>query len=107
MEFDCLDVESIHGFDWDMGNIEKNKKKHGLDWWVIEEAFFNEPLVIREDSAHSDDQECRCYALGQSDDGTELFIAFTRREDRIRVISARPMGRKERGVYAGFKKEDS
>lgn len=96
--FDCLDVEQLHGFDWDEGNIQKNKLKHNLDYWLIEEIFFNEPLLIYEDNSHSE-KECRCYALGKTDDGQRLFIAFTLREQKIRVISARPMSKKERDYY--------
>lgn len=96
--FDCLDVERLRGFDWDDGNIQKNKLKHGLDFWLIEEIFFNEPLLIYEDNAHSE-QECRCYALGKTDDGQLLFVAFTVRGQNIRVISARAMSKKERNYY--------
>ncbi len=96
--FDCLNVERLRGFDWNDGNIQKNKLKHGLDFWLIEEIFFNEPLLIYEDNAHSE-QECRCNALGKTDDGQLLFIAFTVRGEKIRVISARPMSKKERSYY--------
>ena len=39
MEFDCLDTESLTGFDWDDGNVYKNEKKHGLNYKIIEEVF--------------------------------------------------------------------
>lgn len=96
--FDCLNVERLRGFTWDDGNIEKNKLKHGLDFWLIEEIFFNEPLLVYEDTAHSE-EECRCYALGKTDDTQYLFVAFTVREQKIRVISARAMSKKERSYY--------
>ena len=96
--FDCLDIEQLCGFDWDEGNIQKNKLKHNLDYWLIEEIFFNEPLLIYEDNPHSE-KECRCYALGKTDDAQKLFVAFTLREQKIRVISARPMSKKERDYY--------
>ena len=96
--FDCLNVERLRGFDWDDGNIQKNKLKHGLDFWLIEEIFFNEPLLVYEDNAHSE-EECRCYALGKTDDMQFIFVAFTVREQKIRVISARPMSKKERSYY--------
>ena len=34
MHFDCLELESIVGFDWDDGNIHKNEKKYGLKWMM-------------------------------------------------------------------------
>ncbi|MCD4667505.1 MAG: BrnT family toxin [Sulfurimonas sp.] len=98
MQFDCLDVESIVGFDWDEGNIHKNENKHGLKWTAIEEVFFNEPLVIIEDFKHSC-IECRCVALGYNDASDLITVIFTLREDKIRVISARSMSKKERKVY--------
>ena len=98
MDFDCLDVESIVGFDWDEGNISKNEEKHGLKWTRIEEVFFNEPLLIVEDFKHSD-RECRCIALGQNDLGNLITVVFTIRNHCIRVISARTMSKKERKIY--------
>ena len=98
MLFDCLDTDSAKGFEWDEGNTLKNKIKHDLDWWLIEEVFFNEPLLVVTDAKHSGN-ECRCYALGKTDEGRLLFVAFTLRENRIRIISARPMSRKERTIY--------
>lgn len=95
---DCLDIEKVSGFDWDDGNVYKNKNKHGLDYWIIEEIFFNNPLLIHQDIKHST-QECCCYALGCSDNGEKLFVVFTLRERKIRVISARFMNKKERTIY--------
>jgi uncharacterized DUF497 family protein len=98
MGFDCLNIENISGFEWDDGNIYKNEKKYGLKWQLIEEVFFNEPLLLLEDPKHSKN-ECRCFALGQTDDHRSLFVVFTIRVEKIRVISARLMSKKERIVY--------
>ncbi|MDQ7044810.1 MAG: BrnT family toxin [Sulfurimonas sp.] len=87
MTFDCLDLESIVGFDWDDGNIHKN-----------EEFFFNEPLLIVEDFKHSLN-ECRCVALGKNDFNDLVTVIFTIRNKQIRVISVRDMSKKERIVY--------
>jgi len=102
MKFDCLDVSEISQFDWDDGNILKNEQKHNLQWQRIEEIFFNEPLLIVEDFKHSQD-ECRCFALGKTDENEKLFVVFTARKNRIRIISARVMNQKERAVYENFK----
>jgi len=102
MHFECLEIDKVVGFDWDEGNRYKNENKHGLKWQLIEEVFFNEPLFVFEDTKHSEN-ECRCYALGYTDDGAYLFVVFTMREKRIRVISARRMNRKERSVYENIK----
>ena len=65
---------------------------------VIEEVFFNLPLLLQSDDAHSQ-KEPRYYVLGHTIAGRRLFIAFTIREDKIRVISARDMSKKERKIY--------
>jgi hypothetical protein len=98
MKFDCLDVDNIFGFDWDDGNIQKNEDKHGLKWIAIEEVFFNEPLLIVEDFKHSL-SECRCIALGKNDFDDLITVVFTIRNNKIRVISARTMSKKERIIY--------
>lgn len=65
-----------------------------------EQVFFNVPLLLLEDSVHSQD-EPRIHALGKTDDGRALHITFTLRQSDqlIRVISARDMHRKERAIY--------
>ena len=104
MYFDCLTMDDVIGFEWDEGNIYKNENKHGLKWQLIEEIFFNEPLLVFEDIRHSQ-EECRCFALGFTDDKVHLFVVFTKREQKIRVISARKMNKKERKMYENFKKD--
>jgi len=104
MYFDCLTMDDVIRFEWDEGNIYKNENKHGLKWQLIEEIFFNEPLLVFEDIRHSQ-EECRCFALGFTDDKVHLFVVFTKREQKIRVISARKMNKKERKMYENFKKD--
>jgi len=104
MEFDCLEIESIVSFDWDNGNILKNQIKHNLKWQIIEEIFFNEPLILLKDSVHSNDNECRCVALGFTNNKELITVIFTKRKQKIRVISARPMSKKERDFYENHTK---
>ncbi|OJT00158.1 BrnT family toxin [Marinobacter nauticus] len=96
----------VTGFDWDEGNSRKNAEKHGVNQSEAEEIFFNEPLLVLEDSKHSQ-AEARFHALGETDDERLLHIAFTLRQNGtlIRVISARDMHRKERAVYEQTKKD--
>ena len=88
----------ISGFDRDKGNLDKNWEKHGVSNAECEEIFFNAPLVVRPDPAHSGD-ETRYYALGMTDERRPLFLSFTLRKDKIRVISARDMTSREMEVY--------
>jgi len=93
-----LMFDNITGFDWDEGNIDKNWAKHGVSPFECEEVFFNEPLVVSPDEAHSLREE-RFYALGRTNAGRLLFVVFAVRGEHIRVISARDMGRNERRIY--------
>ena len=96
---DLLDMlTECAGFDWDEGNLVKNWERRRVSASECEQIFFNRPLVTAADPRHSA-QEARFYALGHSDAGRRLFVVFTVRERRIRVISARDMNRKEREVY--------
>ena len=94
-----IDLNQITGFNWDDGNARKNEK-HGVSMAEAEQVFFNAPLLLLEDGAHSQ-QEPRLHALGKTDAGRMLHITFTLRQtgSLIRVISARDMHRKERAIY--------
>jgi len=93
------DLTDITGFDWDEGNARKNEK-HNVSMAEAEQVFFNEPLLVLEDSKHSN-QEPRFHALGKSDEKRQLHITFTLRQagEKIRIISARDMHKKERAIY--------
>jgi uncharacterized DUF497 family protein len=93
-------------FDWDDGNRDKNRTKHGVAWWECEELFFNQPLYVLPDPKHSA-AEPRFYALGITSLNRPLFVVFTMRKSKIRVISAREMSKKERKVCSEKAQEDS
>lgn len=94
-----IDLAKITGFDRDDGNARKNEK-HDVSAAESEQVFFNAPLLLLADEKHSI-RESRFHALGKTDEGRQLHIAFTLREAgrKIRVISARDMHRKERAIY--------
>jgi uncharacterized protein len=85
-------------FDWDGGNAEKNWLRHRVSQSESEQVFFNRPLVVAEDDLHSHG-ESRYYALGRTDSGRLLMVVYTLRGERIRIISARDMTRRERKEY--------
>jgi uncharacterized DUF497 family protein len=91
--------ESVEGFEWDKGNILKNKTKHGMSYQECEEVFRFLPLLLGKDILHSIQEE-RYYVLGKTASERKLFLAFTVRLRKIRIISARDMSRKERMIYA-------
>ena len=94
-----IDFGIITGFDWGKGNERKNLDSHKVAQFEAEELFFNQPLVVIDDLAHSA-QESRWYALGATDGGRLLHVTFTLRQNniKIRVISARDVIQKDFGL---------
>jgi uncharacterized protein len=91
-------LEECIGFDWDEFNAQKNWERHGITPEEAEEIFFHEPLIVRTDVQHRGTEK-RHYALGQTNSGRLLFVAFTIRSKSIRVISSRDMNRNESEAY--------
>lgn len=86
-------LESFEGFEWDEGNSNKNWYGHRITDVECEEVFFNLPITVGQHKRQGD--EPRYSALGRTDSGKRLYVAFTIRNKRIRVISAREMNRRE------------
>jgi uncharacterized protein len=93
-----VNLDKLIGFDWDKGNLEKNWIAHQVNSSECEEVFFNLPLLVEPDESHSI-IEPRYYVLGKTNQDRYLFVAFTIRNNKIRVISVRDMSRKERKTY--------
>lgn len=91
-------VATCTGFEWDRGNDRKNWDRHGVSNRECEQVFFNKPLIIRRDKAHSM-IENRYFALGRTNMGRLLVAAFTIRNDKIRIISAQDMTEAEMERY--------
>jgi len=93
-------------FDWDDDNINKNWDKHRVHHLECEEIFFNEPIVTKVEKRGVSQEERVC-ALGMTNEGRFLFVVFTIRRERIRVVSAQDMNKKERKIYHEKIKEDA
>ena len=85
-------------FQWDKGNKGKNFVKHKVADRECEEVFFDQKKKIFKDALHSGNED-RLILLGQTRSGRILFIVFTLRSGKARVISARDLNRKERHLY--------
>ncbi len=86
-------------FDWDEGNRDKNWLKHQVSNNEAEEVFFDAHKLLALDVAHSAEGEARYILLGQTRVGRRLTVIFTLRGERVRVISARVMSRREGILY--------
>lgn len=89
-----FDLSKIEGFEWDGGNLG-HIEQHLVDYRECEEVFLNKPIVITKDETHSQIED-RLRVYGQTNKKRLLFIIFTIRVNKIRVISARNQNRKER-----------
>jgi uncharacterized DUF497 family protein len=101
---DLDELANATGFDWDGWNADKIWEKHRVSQAECEQLFFNEPLIVGADVAHSK-QEKRYYALGATGKDREMFVVFTLRGVLIRVVTARDMSRRERRIYEDLKEE--
>lgn len=91
-------LPKVVAFEWDKGNIDKNLKKHNVSHQEAEEIFFDRYIKIFENIKHSQ-KEKRFTALGANDRNRKLYLSFTIRNQKIRIISARDQSKKERRLY--------
>lgn len=74
-------------FEWDDAKAAANAAKHGVPF-ELAKAVFNDPLAIELMDDRHDYGEDRWTILGMAHDRL-LFVAYTMRGERIRMISAR------------------
>ena len=92
-------IAIIHGqvFAWDPKKASANLRKHNISFERACEVFFD-PFVRLVDA--SEQGESREAAIGLTEDWALLFVVHViRREDTIRIISARPAAPSERREY--------
>ncbi len=85
-------------FEWDQGNRDKNLLKHRVTDEECEEVFFDTKKRVLKDVLHSN-HEVRHILIGQTKRQRVLFVVFTTRNQKIRIISARDLNKKERSLY--------
>ena len=84
-------------FEWDEEKAAANWKKHGVDFRDAVRVFSDPFRKELYDAAHSDGYEDRYNTIGMVRD--ILFVVYTERGERVRVISARKATPKERRWY--------
>jgi uncharacterized DUF497 family protein len=85
-------------FEWDPKKAIANVRTHDVTFQEAA-AVFGDPLAITfEDPDHSMNEN-RYITFGLSPQKRLLVVSHTERGDRTRIISARPMDRKERKIY--------
>ncbi len=91
-------------FEWDKANLDKSYQKHGITPKEAEEVFLDEESFVIPDVKHSQ-KESRYIILGKTFEEKRLFIVFTIREKKIRIISSRQMHKKEAEKYDKAQKD--
>jgi hypothetical protein len=94
-------------FEWDDGNTFKSSTKHGVTPVEAEEVFLlgqAQPLGVQ---VSPEVPEERLGIVGPTYSGRVLHVVFTIRAGKIRPISARPAGRKERKSHEAYLREIS
>jgi uncharacterized protein len=74
-------------FEWDDAKAESNRRRHKITFEQARELFADPFIVDWIDEGH-DEHEQRYNALGMVENRL-LFVAYTIRENAIRIISAR------------------
>jgi uncharacterized protein len=85
-------------FEWDSFKSRNNFRKHGVSFAEATEVFGDAGSRTIADPDHSIVEQ-RYLIFGQTASSRYLVVAFTERGDKIRIISARAMTRKERTGY--------
>ena len=84
-------------FEWDEAKNQANIGKHGVSFETAK-RIFDRPVLTSPDR-RTNYGEDRYVSMGQMGHATLIVVTHTRRDGRIRLISARPASRKERRLY--------
>lgn len=85
-------------FEWDPKKAAANEQKHGVTFEEATEVFADDYSSTVADPDHSAEEE-RSLIFGVTTSGRYLVVSFTDRDDRIRIVNARPMTPIERRAY--------
>ena len=85
-------------FEWDPEKAASNELRHGVTFEEATEVFADDYSSTVSDPDHSAEEE-RSLIFGVTTSGRSLVVSFTDRDDKIRIINARPMTPSERRAY--------
>ena len=83
-------------FEWDERKAEANLAKHAISFQIAKQAF-DDPAALDRFEGHENGDE-RFNVLGMVQ-GRLLFVAYTIRDGKKRIISARLAVRYEKRLY--------
>jgi uncharacterized DUF497 family protein len=85
-------------FEWHAAKAHSNWRRHGVSF-ELATSVFKDPFAIERLDDRQEYGEPRFVILGMAEGQVLLFVAYTEREDRIRVISARRATQHEEEDY--------
>jgi len=85
-------------FEWHEAKAEANLQTHGLSF-ELAKTVFKDPFAIERVDDREDYGEERLVIIGMAEGHVLLFVAYTEREQRIRIISARGVTQHEQSDY--------
>jgi hypothetical protein len=83
-------------YEWDPVKAAANSRKHGVAFADAVGVFEDERAITIDDTSSEED---RFKTLGSDFLGRLLVVAYTYRDDRTRLISARKATAKQRAEY--------
>ena len=83
-------------YEWDAEKNSINQRKHGISFEVAVAVFWDDYRLELYDEMHSVEED-RYIAIGLVEE--VLFVVYTERKDRVRLISARLANEHERRLY--------
>ena len=85
-------------FEWRPTKAEANLEAHGVSF-DLATTVFKDPFAVERIDDREDYGERRFVIIGMAEGQVVLFVAYTEREERIRIISARRATQHEQDDY--------
>jgi uncharacterized DUF497 family protein len=85
-------------FEWHGAKAEANLRTHGVSF-DLAKSVFKDPFALEWLDDREDYGEERFVMIGMAEGHVLLFVAYTEREQRIRIISARRVTQYEQDEY--------
>jgi hypothetical protein len=85
-------------FEWHKAKAEANFRRHGVSF-DLAKTVFKDPFAIERLDDREEHGEERFVIIGAAEGRVLLFVAYTDREERIRIISARRATQNEQDDY--------
>jgi uncharacterized DUF497 family protein len=94
-----------NSFEWDDAKARANLRKHGISFDEAATVFAERGAPTNSDLEHSISED-RFIIIAMTEWQRLLIVAYTYRDEVIRIISARRANRREQTIYEQEKQPD-